>query len=164
MKWDLWNPWAKYYELHSTHPLIANRINHLSVQSEVLGEEPYIRFDERKPESYWDEFLVDVSIRFLPLLTFAVFLAVFLVNRDTSWVGAGIFSAGIASFLKTKVAYRSGFFPDMSISSLVKKVKVSSIRAVPCKIEGTIIGRGIPGLIWPGDFVKYCWRTEKIVS
>jgi Zn-dependent protease with chaperone function len=57
MKWDLWNPWAKYYEIHSTHPLIANRINHLSTHSEVLGKEPYIRFDQRKPESYWDEFL-----------------------------------------------------------------------------------------------------------
>jgi heat shock protein HtpX len=153
MKWDLWNPWAKYYELHSTHPLIANRINHLSVQSEVLGQEPYIRFDERKPESYWDEFLVDVFIRLLPVLTFAAFLAVFLVNNDTSWIGAGIFTAGIASFLKTKITYRSDLFPDMSISSLLKKVKVSGIRPVPCKIEGTIIGRGIPGLIWSEDFV-----------
>jgi len=153
MKWDLWNPWAKYYELHSTHPLIANRINHLSSQSEVLGQEPYIRFDARKPESYWDEFLVDVFVRLLPVLAFAAFLAGFLVTNDTSWVGAGIFTAGIASFLKTKVTYRSDFFPDMSISSLLRKVKVSGIRPIPCKIKGTIIGRGIPGLIWSEDFV-----------
>lgn len=153
MKWDLWNPWAKYYELHSTHPLIANRINHLSMQSEVLGQEPYIRFDVRKPESYWDEFLVDIFIRLLPILAFIGFLTVFLVTNDRSWIGAGIFAAGIASFLKTKVTYRSDFFPDMSISSLLKKVKVSGIRPVPCKMKGTIIGRGIPGLIWSEDFV-----------
>jgi heat shock protein HtpX len=153
MKWDLWNPWAKYHELHSTHPLIANRINHLSVQSEVLGQEPYIRFDERKPESYWDEFLVDIFIRFLPVLAFIGFLAVFLVTNDRSWIGAGIFAAGIASFLKTRVTYRSDLFPDMSISSLLKKVKVSGVRPVPCKMKGTIIGRGIPGLIWSEDFV-----------
>src|SRR5262249_22696797 len=23
MQWDLWNPWAKLYELNSTHPLVA---------------------------------------------------------------------------------------------------------------------------------------------
>ena len=153
MKWDLWNPWAKYYELHSTHPLIANRINHLGIQSEILGQSPYIRFDERKPESYWDEFLVDVVVRFLPELSFVACLAGFLVTGQISWLGGALFSAGMASFLKTKVAYRSNLFPDMSISSLLRKVKVSGIRPVPCKINGTIIGRGIPGLIWSEDFV-----------
>ena len=153
MKWDLWNPWAKYYEIHSTHPLIANRINHLSKQSEVLGQDPYIRFDVRKPESYWDEFFVDLFIRLLPELAFVAFLVIFFVTDNTPWIGAGIFAAGIASILKTKVTYRSDFFPDMSISSLLKKVKVSAIRPIPCKIKGTIIGRGIPGLIWSEDFV-----------
>ena len=153
MKWDLWNPWAKYYEIHSTHPLIANRINHLSTHSEVLGKEPYIRFDKRKPESYWDEFLADVIIRLLPALLFAPFLIAFVASQKMSWIGAGIFAAGVASFLRTKVAYRSDFFPDMAVSSLLRKVKVSGIRPVPCKVKGTIIGRGVPGLIWSEDFV-----------
>jgi len=153
MKWDLWNPWGKYYEIHSTHPLIANRINHLSQHSEVLGKEPYIRFDTRKPESYWDEFLIDVVIRLLPTLVFVPFFIEFIASQKTTWIGAGILGAGIASFFKTKVAYRSDFFPKMFISSLLKKVKVSGIRPVLCKIKGTIIGRGIPGLIWSEDFV-----------
>lgn len=153
MKWDLWNPWAKYYELHSTHPLIANRINHLSQHSEVLGKEPYIRFDARKPESYWDEFLIDVVVSLLPALIFILFLIISIAGQGGMWLGAGIFGAGLASFLKTRVAYRSDFFPEMSVSSLLKKVKVSGIRPVPCKVKGTIIGRGIPGLIWSEDFV-----------
>jgi heat shock protein HtpX len=153
MKWDLWNPWAKYYEIHSTHPLIANRISYLSTHSQVLGRKPYVKFDLRKPESYWDEFLVDLVVRLLPALAFIPFLIGFVASQNTSWLGAGIFVAGIASLLKTRVAYKSGFFPDMSISSLLKKVKVSGIRPVPCKIKGTIIGRGVPGLIWSEDFV-----------
>ncbi|MCM8801176.1 MAG: hypothetical protein NC912_04085 [Candidatus Omnitrophica bacterium] len=68
MKWDLWNPWAIYYELHSTHPLIAKRLNRLSEQSVFLGKEPYIIFDRRRPESYWDEFFIDLLIKFLPLI------------------------------------------------------------------------------------------------
>jgi heat shock protein HtpX len=153
MKWDLWNPWAKYHEIHSTHPLIANRIHHLSVHASVLGKEPYVRFDLRKPESYWDEFLVDVIIRLLPALVFSPFLLGFVASQEKIWIGAGIFAAGIASFFKTSVAYKSGFFPNMSISSLLKKVKVSGIRPVPCRIKGTVIGRGVPGLIWSEDFV-----------
>lgn len=153
MKWDLWNPWAKYYEIHSTHPLIANRLNHLSKQSEFMGKEPYIRFDERKPESYWDEFFVDILIRFLPVLTFIGFLIAAIHTENHSLANAGILATGITYLLKVKFSYKSDFFPDMSISSLLKKVKVSDVRSVPCKIKGTIIGRGIPGLIWSEDFV-----------
>jgi heat shock protein HtpX len=153
MKWDLWNPWAKYYEIHSTHPLIANRINYLSEQSEILGKEPYIRFDARKPESYWDEFLVDVMVRLLPVMVFIPFFIISIATQGRIWLGAGVLGAGLASLLKTRVAYKSDFFPEMSVSSLLKKVKVSGIRPVPCKVNGTIIGRGIPGLIWSEDFV-----------
>jgi heat shock protein HtpX len=41
----------------------------------------------------------------------------------------------------------------MKVSSLLKKVKVSGVRPVPCRIKGKIIGRGVPGLIWSEDFV-----------
>lgn len=153
MKWDIWNPWAKYYEVHSTHPLIANRLNHLSKQSEFMGKEPYIRFDERKTESYWDEFFVDILIRFLPVLTFIGFLIASIYTENYSLANAGILATGITYLVNVKFSYKSDFFPDMSISSLLKKVKVSDVRPVPCKIKGTIIGRGIPGLIWSEDFV-----------
>lgn len=153
MKWDLWNPWAKYCELHSTHPLIANRIIHLGAQAEVMGEDTYVKLEERKPESYWDEFLVDLLIRLLPSILFFAFFVVFLATQDKGVIGMGIVAAGIAYCLKTTFSYRSKFFPDMSISSLLKKVKVSAVRPVPCRLKGTIIGRGIPGLIWSEDFV-----------
>ena len=67
MQWDLWNPWATFYELNSTHPLIAHRLQYLGDQAAAMGQEPYIVFDRRKPESYWDDFAVDVAVMFLPL-------------------------------------------------------------------------------------------------
>ena len=76
MQWDLWNPWATFYELNSTHPLIAHRLQYLSDQAAAMGQEPYIVFDRRKPESYWDDFAVDVAVMFLPLLLFLVGLGV----------------------------------------------------------------------------------------
>ncbi len=68
MQWDLWNPWAMFYELNSTHPLIAHRLQYLSDQAATMGQEPYVVFDRRKPESYWDDFAVDVAVILLPLL------------------------------------------------------------------------------------------------
>ncbi len=153
MKWELWNPWAKYYELGSTHPLIASRIHHLGRLSEMLGREPFIRFDEEKPESYRKEFMVDMFIKFLPVLVFIAFLAAAVVTGERLLLAAGISAAGFASFLKARFSYRFGVFPEKSVSDLLSEVKVSGIRPVPCRIKGVIIGRGIPGLVWSEDFV-----------
>ena len=87
MQWDLWNPWATFYELNSTHPLIAHRLQYLSDQAATMGQEPYVVFDRRKPESYWDDFAVDVAVVLLPLLLFLVGLGLALA------LGAGRHSA-----------------------------------------------------------------------
>jgi hypothetical protein len=92
-------------------------------------------------------------VRLLPALVFIPFFIISIAGQGRIWLAAGVLGAGLASILKTRVAYRSDFFPEMSVSSLLKKVKVSGIRPVPCKVRGTVIGRGIPGLIWSEDFV-----------
>jgi len=65
----------------------------------------------------------------------------------------GILTSGILSFLKIRFTYPDEFFPDFTISGLLKKVKVSGVRAIPCKLKGKVIGRGVPGLIWSEDFI-----------
>ena len=60
---------------------------------------------------------------------------------------------GGAMLLRFEFAYRSDFFAEMSIAALLKKVKVSAVRPVPCRLEGVIIGRGVPGYIFSEDFV-----------
>ena len=68
MRWDLWNPWAVYYELQSTHPLTAKRINAIGSCASALGQDPYLTFNMEKPESYWDDFFRDVLVLLLPYL------------------------------------------------------------------------------------------------
>lgn len=68
MRWDLWNPWAFFYELHSTHPLTAKRINAISAYAISMKQKPYLFFKKEKPESYWDDFLVDLLIVHLPYI------------------------------------------------------------------------------------------------
>ncbi len=161
MRWDLWNPWAKWYEFNSTHPLIANRLRYLSNQAEAMGLAPYVRFDEAQPESYWDEFFADLAIHLMPAaallaviaLAAARYLFDFTPARSEYLLPLSVALLGGAMLLRFEFAYRADFFAEMSIAALLKKVKVSAVRPVPCRLEGVIIGRGVPGYIFSEDFV-----------
>lgn len=152
-KWDLWNPWAVYYELQSTHPLIAKRLKFLSNQSAAMGKEPFVEFDERKPESFWDEFFVDLAVKSAPFLLTAITAAAFFTLKYTFILAPGLFLIGLALFFELQFSYPAADFAPMNIQGLLKKIKVSAVRPVPCTVKGKIIGRGIPGLIVSEDFV-----------
>ncbi|MGM0607193.1 MAG: M48 family metalloprotease [Candidatus Muiribacteriota bacterium] len=157
MRWDMWNPWAKYFEIHSTHPLIAKRLLALSKQAQFQGENAYIDFDEKQPESYWNDFFMDVFYYFTPNLLFGISLVLLgssMWGLNTSILFKLCFLLfGVSLIFSNKFRYNSDFFPTMKVSSLLKKVKVSPIRGVPVNIKGKIIGRGKPGLIWDPNFI-----------
>ncbi|MCX5795975.1 MAG: M48 family metalloprotease [Elusimicrobia bacterium] len=155
MQWDLWNPWAKYYELQSTHPLPARRLEQLGRQAAAYGQEPYVDFDLRQPESYWDEFLVDLGFLWLPwLMAGAAVLSNSLagIHGAQTWWGAAA-GWGAGSLCRLWFKYRGGFCPDMTVSAVLKKVKVSGVRGVPAALQGRVIGRGVPGFIVSEDLV-----------
>lgn len=154
MQWDLWNPWAGWHELHSTHPLPAKRIQALSDQAEAVGQKAYIHFDRQQPESYWDDFLLDLSVLAAP---WALTIGGLVVGLARGSAGAtfGLAAAGLGAggLLCTLYRYRGNLFPKSSVAGLLKNVKVSDVTPVPAQIRGKIIGKGIPGLIWSEDFV-----------
>ncbi len=152
-RWDLWNPWAVYYEIQSTHPLIAKRLQYLSNQAEAMGREPYVVFDEQQPESYRDEFVSDLITMFLPFAGLIAGAAVYLASPGPVGIGLalGLFGAGYLD--KTRKKYPFWGFPPFNIAGLLASVKVSAVRPVPCTLKGKVIGKGVPGLIWSEDFV-----------
>jgi len=171
MQWDLWNPWATFYELNSTHPLVAHRLQYLGDQAAAMGQDPYIVFDRRKPESYWDDFAVDLLVMFLPLLLFLLGLGLALGLGGAAafgilpgaailgpkamlvLFGLPLLGLGIGMLAKTLLVYRGDHFAPLAVAGLLHKVKVSNVRPVPARLKGTIIGKGVPGLIWSEDFV-----------
>jgi len=163
MKWDLWNPWAKFFELGSTHPLPAKRIIRLESIAEKWGQAPAYTFRQVKPESYWDEFFADIFMNSLPWLGFFLTLIIipvlFFVNSLNIGYGlglgftSGVLVGGLLSLLKTRFKYRKAGFPETTVAKLVSEVKVSHIRPVPATLKGKFIGRGIPGLMWSDDLV-----------
>lgn len=161
MRWDLWNPWAKYYELQSTHPLVSNRLQFLAEQAASLEQVPYVVFDRKQPESYWDEFAVDLMIMMLPALlavcsgalAFMLWRPAVDPNHIKLVMGAVLTGFGVGSLVKLRFRYSRDCFPPTTIAALLHKVKVSSVRPVPASVQGTVLGRGVPGLIWSEDIV-----------
>ncbi len=151
MQWDLWNPWALYYELHSTHPLPARRIDALAKHALSFDQTPYIVFNRTRPESYWDDFFVDFAVQYMPLFA----LAGASIAAGTGYVHFGLAPAllGAAYLLQVLYSYPAADFPDHSVVSLLKYIKVSAVRPVPATIRGRIIGKGVPGLIYSEDLV-----------
>ena len=159
MQWDLWNPWATYYELHSTHPLVAKRLMHLSDQAAAQGGEPYVVFDRAKPKSYWSLFFADLAVMSLPWLGLLAPVGAFVGMglSDQGWhywlfgVALSLLALGwLAIYRRT---YPSGGFENVTVANLMHRVEVSPVRTVKATLTGRIIGKGVPGLIYSEDFV-----------
>ncbi len=160
MKWDVWNPWGLFYEIHSSHPLAAKRIQALDRQAERMGQKPAYDFPAEPPESYWDEFVADLIVYLYPamglLLGGAAAAAVGTSSGSiVAAVGCVLFFLGLGSLLRTKSVHPTRDFPEANVAGLVGAVKVSRVRSVPCVLHGKIIGRGIPGLFWSEDLVLH---------
>ncbi len=171
--WDLYNPWARYYQFLSTHPLPARRIQRLNDQCEFYGKKPEIDFTHAKEikeqqagKTLWDQFLFDIFMKALPTLIFIALLAITIVWLfalaeiiTIPWLNEkvmlmmwaiGFYIIGFGSILKTKFMYKSGF-EAKRVVDLVTNVKASPMRSVPAIMEGKIIGRGIPGYYFSED-------------
>ncbi len=171
--WDLFNPWAKYFQLYSTHPLPAKRIQRLNDQCAIYGKSVEIDFSEARKikeeqvgKSLIGEFLTDIFIKSLPKIVFLVLIALSAVwlfayigwlnigtlatisNLTLMWA-TGFFVMGIGSIFRTAFMYRKGFEPATSLD-LKKVINVSPVRPIPAIIEGKIIGKGVPGY-WLSD-------------
>ncbi|CAG0936420.1 Protease HtpX [Thermoflexales bacterium] len=158
MKWDLWNPWAFFFELSSTHPLAAKRIRALGQHSEAIGQTPRLALDEKPPESYWDEFAVDLAVKYLPTVVFiasglAVLAAVATEQSVLGVAGVGLLITCFTWWLQRRIMYRHEFDEARTVNSLIAEVKVSPVRPIACQLEGEIIGRGVPGLFYSEDLV-----------
>ena len=158
MKWEQWNLWAKWYEFNSTHPLISKRLLAISARSKEFNEEPYIIFDLEKTESYVDDFLIEILINFIPSLVLIAGAIVAIVEFCLEKVNTGIIITSatllltlIFSLIKLNRRHPNKNYEPRKVRDLLGEVKVSNITAVPCSLEGEVIGRGDPGYIFNED-------------
>jgi len=166
--WDLFSPWAKYFQIFSTHPLTAKRILRLNEQCATykvpveydLSGAKAIK-EQQVGKSMAGEFITDLFIKSLPTIIFVIliaFTAVWLLdffgflsigalntinNLMLLWAFGFIF-IGFGVIARTSFMYRKKFESN-NVVELVTTINVSPVRPVPAIIEGSIIGKGIPG-------------------
>ena len=166
--WDLFNPWAKYFQIFSTHPLPAKRIQRLNEQCATYGVPIEYDFSEARKikeqqvgKSMAGEFITDLFIKKLPTIIFIVLIAFsavwilgfigFLplgtlttINNIIFLWAIGFVVMGFCVIGRTSFMYRSGFEPN-NVVELITIINVSPVRPRPSIIEGTIVGKGIAG-------------------
>ncbi len=159
MRWDLFNTWAKWYELNATHPLVSKRILELAKYSKEFNQEPYIDFTEKKEKSYVPQFALEVFLCVIPTILFiaaiVLFFIVIAVNPNTPLyiIPSALAVLGmLVSFIKFFYRHPKNF-SDETVESLMERIEVSDMKAIPCKLKGELIGRGDPGCIFNEDFV-----------
>lgn len=164
MQWDLWNPWARWFELHSTHPLIARRIRATSWTAKKLGQQPTFPMTTPPKEIPWSTFAMDLA--FLAMPWAGVVLGI-LFGLGHEYRAPGSILQSEAFFSRwalipmlggigwlIRLAYSYGKeFRHSTVADLVGELEVSHIRCIPVELDGEIIGRGVPGLFWSKDLV-----------
>jgi len=156
--YDLHSPWAFLLELSSTHPLTGKRVIKLLERSKhpIFDPKELKRFKIDRSKLYGN-FLLDVLVNFSFLLFFPLFLISFYLSLgflSLSHVFASIFLAlGLSGLLKAFYRYPEGEFEKSDVLEQLRDVYASPVRGKPITLEGKIVGRGVPGLIFSEDML-----------
>jgi heat shock protein HtpX len=160
MRWDLVNPWARFYELNSTHPLTALRVRELNRHGAASQQGTrYLLPDDQS--IHWGSFPLEVLIWGLPALCIAALVTIWWFPGAFAFLGITLpanaqplllMAAGLTSILRIAYRYR-GKFEDATIGTLLEDINVSQMRPRAVRLKGKILGRGEPGAFWSPDLV-----------
>lgn len=160
MRWDLVNPWARVYEMSSTHPLTALRVRAMNAEAESMHQAiQYPMPNDQRIE--WGNFAFEFLLWTLPwisaaLLIFRVAARHWLAAQGLS-VPAGtepaiVILGSVAWILRIWYRYHGDFQPE-TVGALLNDIEVSEMRPRAVRLNGKIIGRGVPGAFWSPDLV-----------
>jgi heat shock protein HtpX len=160
MRWDLVNPWARFYELSSTHPLTAMRLRALNREAKAQGQNVLysLPLEERVR---WEGFPIEFVFWAAPLVCGFLFFSWEWLGRDLrhrgivapphfmAWLLVGL---GVTWAARIAFRYR-GNFQRKQVVELLEDLNVSQMRPRAVEIEGEIVGHGLPGAFWSPDLV-----------
>ncbi|MFC6646007.1 zinc metalloprotease HtpX [Granulicella cerasi] len=160
MKWDLVNPWARFYELGSTHPLTALRLRALNRIAEKNNQPVQYPLPATNGMR-WIGFPIEFAIWSAPLVLGFLLVSYFWVARSLEKMGLNLpvhlvgwmlISMGITWAIKIMYRYRGNFTPA-KVETLLEDLDVSQMRSRAVVLEGEVIGHGNPGAFWSPDLV-----------
>ncbi len=164
--WDLFNPWAWWMELQSTHPLTAKRIRALSTYAEQMGinseyDMPRVvaegnRLDKQRLQG---SFITDLVIYQLPLLGLLLGSGLgWFLHSGSELAILGLFGGGLVGWGMGALIKQNVQFPSLpkqqtrdSVIELMSDPYASPLRGRPAELSGKIIGRGQAGNVVGSD-------------
>lgn len=162
--WDMFNPWAWWMELSSTHPLTGKRVRALSTYAEQLGLETEFDMGRVMREGrslnrkkLYGNFATDVIVLWadkigavLGLLIGGAFAA---VNHNPGMVlSPALIGFGFGTLLKMVFMYPDfSRAPETDVLSLMSDPYASPLRGRAVKLAGEVIGRGDAGYKFGSD-------------
>jgi hypothetical protein len=152
--WDIYNPWAKWLELQSNHPLTGKRIGALANYAgqmdldiefslgEILRQE--IELDRKK---LYQNFFLRLCLYYAWGLGFiiGVVIAGFLGLKFSSWAALGLIlvAGGLGIIINRLASYprlKNASFSD--IFSLTDNPCSHPLPAIPVRLRGELIAQG----------------------
>jgi Zn-dependent protease with chaperone function len=157
MQWELKNPWAKWFDINSTHPLTVRRVIALNKAAKRLGVAPAWKLESRYGSlDYTGHFLIEFLTYALPLIgaLAGIIAAGGPRGGERLMIAYGLIGFGVGRIIKAARAYPALNRTVRTVEDLVgREINASPMSPVPCVVEGEIIGRGVPGLFYSPDLV-----------
>ncbi len=160
MRWDLVNPWARFYELSSTHPLTAMRVRALNREAEAQHQGTAYPMPENA-RLRWTGFGTEFLLWIAPLACAFVLISWFWIGESLQKVGihtppyflpSVLIALGVAWAARIGFRYR-GNFNRTQVRELLEALDISEMRPRAVQLEGEVIGHGLPGAFWSPDLV-----------
>lgn len=162
--WDMFNPWAWWMELNSTHPLTGKRVRALSTYAEQLGLETEFDLSRVVREGrslnkrkLYGNFVMDLLLLWADWLGLAIGLVIGSVFVATvgNWkilASLSLIGFGGGTLLKMLIMYPDFHrAPVTDILTLMSDPYASPLRGRPVRLSGEVIGRGDPGNKFDSD-------------
>lgn len=165
--YDLLSPWAKLAGLVATHPLIGTRLQRLDRVATEIGQVPLFNMDQlvaehaaEKPK-IWSAFYANAAIYYLPVVLIIVLPVVILVTAAFVLPNAslselvGVYILLLAFAQLVRVVH---MFPNVdplakptTMLELMSDLYASPAKGTPVRVEGQLMGRGVPGFVFSED-------------
>ena len=170
--WDIFNPWAWWMELNSTHPLTGKRVRALSTYAEQLGLD--IEFDlgrivgegnHLSKRKLYGNFVFDLLLYCAVIIGlsvgFAIGISLSAVN-PMIMITCPLIGLGTGILVKTLVMFPTyDQAESLDVLTLMSDPYASPLRGQPAKLQGELIGRGDAGYAFGSD-LKLQDRTGMI--
>ncbi|MCJ2544039.1 M48 family metalloprotease [Thermostichus vulcanus] len=161
--WDLFNPWAWWMELNSTHPLTGKRVRALGTYAEQLDLP--VEFDmatvaaqgkHLNRQQLYGGFALDVvllnAVWIGVILGTLLGIPALLAGQFGIFAGWIVLGGSVGQLLKTTVMYPSlNNPPALNVLKAMSNPYASPLRGLPMQLQGRVIGRGDAGYRFGSD-------------